>query len=246
MKKLTALLLVVVLCAMALASCGPTVMTHEQFVAAEAGETVTIETYVQAKQGWWNNKIVLYTQDENGGYFIYDMACSEEDAAKLVPGTKIRVTGPKAIYSGLHEIYSSVSPEDITFEIIEGNYVATATDVTAKLADKDELFKYQNMLAAFKGMTVVASTDKDGNEKPFLYNWDGSGAEGSDSDLYFNASVNGKTYNFVIEYYLTGANSDAYKAVQALEIGDVIDIEGFLYYYDSNPQPHVVNVTVQE
>ena len=32
-----------------------TVMSYEEFMAAEVDTQVTIETYVQAKQGWWNN-----------------------------------------------------------------------------------------------------------------------------------------------------------------------------------------------
>ena len=39
----------------------------------------------------------------------------------------------------------------------------------------------------------------------------------------------------------TGADSDVYKAVEALKVGDKIDIEGFLYWYD-NAQTHVTAV----
>ena len=99
-------------------------------------------------------------------------------------------------------------------------------------------------------MTVEASTDADGNEAAFLYNWDGSGAEGSDSDLYFNASVNGQTFNFVVEYYtcdaegVYGADTDVYEAVRNLQIGDTIDMEGFLYWYEG-ANPHITSVTVK-
>jgi hypothetical protein len=90
-------------------------------------------------------------------------------------------------------------------------------------------------------MTVEPSIDAEGNEVAFLYNWDGSGAEGTDSDLYFNVSIDGQTYNFVVEYYLTGADSEVYQAVQALNIGDVIDMEGFLYWYEG-VNPHITSV----
>ena len=75
---------------------------------------VVVETYVQAKQSWWEDKATVYTQDMDGGYFLYNMACSEEDYAKLTPGTKIKVTGYKAEWSGEVEII------DATFEIEEG------------------------------------------------------------------------------------------------------------------------------
>ena len=61
---------------------------------------VVIETYVQAKQSWWEDKATIYTQDKDGAYFIYNMPCSEEEYEKLVPGTKIKVTGYKAEWSG--------------------------------------------------------------------------------------------------------------------------------------------------
>ena len=210
------------------------VMTYAEYAAAELDSEVVIETYVQAKQGWWDNKATVYTQDEDGAYFLYDMACSEEDYEKLTEGTKIKVTGYKAEWAGEVEII------DATFEIIEGNYVAEAMDVTALLGT-EELINHQNKKVSFKGLTVEPSVDAEGNEVAFLYNWDGSGAEGTDSDLYFNVSVNGQTYNFVVEYYLTGADSEVYQAVQALNIGDVIDMEGFLYWYEG-VNPHITSV----
>lgn len=259
MKKFTALLLAFTL-SMALVACGggeaettaettaeteltedvksEGVMTHDEYIAAELDAQVVVETYVQAKQSWWEDKATVYTQDEDGAYFVYEMACSEEDYEKLVPGTKIKVTGYKAEWSGEVEIV------DAAFEILEGSYVAPATDVTELLAS-EELIDHQNEYVTFKGLTVEASTDANGNEAAFLYGWDGSGQEGTDSDLYFNASIDGQTYTFTVEYYLCNETTDVYKAVQALEIGDVIDMEGFLYWYEG-VNPHITAVTVAE
>lgn len=243
MKKLLALVLSLSM-VMALTGCGAGgndaadeksegVMTHEEYVAAELDTEVVIETYVQAKQSWWEDKATVYTQDKDGAYFLYDMACSEEDYEKLTPGTKIKVTGYKAEWSGEVEII------DATFEIQEGNYVAPVLDVT-ELLGKDELIDHQNEFVAFKGMTVEASTDADGNEVPFLYNWDGSGQEGD--DLYFNVSSNGQTYTFTVESYLCDSSTDVYAAVKNLQIGDTIDMEGFLYWYEG-VNPHITSVT---
>ncbi|MBO4931996.1 MAG: hypothetical protein J6I42_07410, partial [Clostridia bacterium] len=66
----------------------------------------------------------------------------------------------------------------------------------------------------------------------------------TDSDLYFNASINGATYTFVVEYYLCNETTDVYKAVQGLNVGDTIDLEGFLYWYEG-AQPHVTSVIVK-
>ena len=175
------------------------VMTYEEFVAADLDTEVTVETYIQATQSWWDNKITAYTQNEEGAYFLYEMACSEEDAAKLVPE-----------WSGELEIV------DATFEILEGNFVAEPTDVTALLGT-DELIAHQNKLVSFKGMTFESLEYKNGEPG---------------DDIYVTVSKDGNNYSFCVEYYLTGTDTDVYKAVQALTAGDVVDIDGFLYWYE--------------
>lgn len=243
MKKFFAMLLVLVLalsCCSAFAEKAETevksegVMTYAEYVAADIDTQVVIEAYVQGAQSWWDNKATVYTQDHDGAYFCYDMACSEEDYAKLVPGTKIKVTGYKSEWSGEVEII------DATFEIEEADpYIAEALDVT-ELLGTDDLINYQNRFVSFKGMTVEASKDADGNDVAFLYNWDGSGEDGN--DLYFNVSLNGTTYTFTVESYLCDNTTDVYAAVKALNIGDVIDMEGFLYWYEG-VNPHITSVT---
>ena len=255
MKKFLSVLL---LCAMALTmvACGSEketandadvksegVMTHAEYIAADLDTDVVIETYVQATQSWWDGTASLYTQDKDGAYFAYNVACSEEDYKKLEKGTKVKISGTKGEWAGEVEVM------DGTLEILDGKYVAEACDVTPFMG-KDELIDHQNEFVTFKGLTVEASTDADGNEAAFLYGWDGSGEEGSDSDLYFNASVNGQTFNFVVEYYtcdaegVYGADTDVYEAVRNLQIGDTIDMEGFLYWYEG-ANPHITSVTVK-
>lgn len=212
------------------------VMTYEEYAAADVDTEVVVETYVQAKQSWWEDKATFYTQDRDGAYFIYDMPCSEEDYGKLVPGTKIKVTGYKAEWSGEFEII------DAAFEIQEGSYIAEPEDVTSLLG-KDELIDRQNQYVSFKGLTVeAAGQDEAGNDVPFLYSWDGSGQDGD--DLYFKASLDGETYTFTVESYLCDNTTDVYKAVKELKIGDTVDMEGFLYWYEG-VNPHITSVTVK-
>lgn len=235
MKRLFAALLAVsmLLC---FASCKDSgIMSHEDYMAAEVDSEVVIETYVQAKQAWWDDKATVYTQDEDGAYFIYEMKCSEADYAKLEKGTKIKVTGYKSEWAGEIEI------TDASFEIVKGNYVASAFDATSLLGT-DELIDHQNEFVAFNGLTVEASTDADGNETAFLYSWDGSGTDGD--DLYFKASVNGATYTFTVESYLCDNTTEVYAAVKSLKVGDTIDMEGFLYWYEG-VNPHITSVTVK-
>ena len=197
------------------------VMTHEEFMAAELESIVTVETYVQATQSWWDNKITVYCQGPDGAYFLYEMACSEEDAAKLVPGTKIRVTGYKGEWAGEVEIM------DGTFEFVEGDtYIAEALDVTALLGT-DELINYQNQFVSFKGLTIEAIEFKNGEPG---------------DDIYVTVGYNGASYSFCVERYLTGPETEVYAAVGALKVGDVVNVEGFLYWYNG-ANTHITSVT---
>lgn len=244
MKRIFALIMAV-LCLLSFAACnndgnkedadvkGEGVMTYAEYIAAPLDSQVVIETYVQAKQSWWDNKATVYTQDKDGAYFLYEMACSEADYAKLTPGTKIKVSGYKAEWSGEIEI------TEATFEILEGSYIAPALDVTTMLGT-DELINHQNEFVSFKGMTVEASKDADGNDVAYLYKWNGSGQDGD--DLYFNVSLNGQTYTFTVESYLCDNTTEVYAAVKGLNIGDKIDMEGFLYWYEG-VNPHITSVT---
>ena len=85
------------------------VMSYEEYMAAELDSKVVIEASVQAKQSWWEDKATVYAQDEDGAYFLYNMACSEEDYEKLVPGATIQVTGYKTEWSGEVEIIDAPS-----------------------------------------------------------------------------------------------------------------------------------------
>lgn len=212
------------------------VMSHAEYVAAALDTQVTVETFVQAKQSWWNGKATFYTQAEDGAYFIYEMPCTEDEYSKLVPGTKIRVTGKKAEWSGETEI------TDAIYEILEGQFVAEPLDVTALLAT-EQLADHQNELVWFTGMTVVPIVDAQGNEAAFLYNDDGTGSEGS--DLYFAATADGVTLTFTVESYLCGPDTEVYQAVKSLKIGDEVDLTAFLYWYNG-ANPHVTELVPAE
>ena len=222
MKKFLALLMAMMMI-LALGACGNKeaaddinaksegVMTYAEYAAAALDAEVVIEAYVQATQSWWDNKITVYAQDKDGAYFIYELACAEADAAKLVPGTKIKVKGYKGEWAGEVEIM------DGTFEFAgDTKYIAEPVDATAWLGT-DELIKHQNQLAVFKGMTVEAIEYKNGEPG---------------DDIYVTVSKDGNKYDFCVERYLTGPETEVYQAVGALAVGDKVDVTGFIYWYE--------------
>ena len=220
MKKIVAMLLTLLMLGCVAVAEAPAVeakaegvMTYAEYAAAELDTEVTVECYVQATQSWWQDQIVVYAADQEGAYFLYNMPCSEADAAKLVPGAKLKVTGYKAEYAGEVEIidFSAV-------EFVEGgiNYIAEPVDLTDKLGT-EELISYQNQLATFKGMTVKAIEYKNGEPG---------------DDIYVTLTKGDADYSFCVERYLTGPETEVYAAVGALQAGDVVDVTGFVYWYN--------------
>ena len=212
-------------------------MSYADYAAAAVDDPVTIEAYVQGKQAWGMDKATLYLQDKDGAYFVFESACTEDDYAKLTDGIKVKVSGYKANFNGEDEI------ADATFAIEDDGdtFIADAVDVTDKLSS-EELINFQNQKVAFKDLTIAASQDPEGNEVAFLYNYDGSGSQGD--DLYFNVSDGTNTYSFTVESNLCDKDSDVYKAVEGLNVGDTVDLEGFLYWYEG-ANPHITSVTVK-
>lgn len=203
------------------------VMTYVEYAAAAAGTEVTVEAFVQAAQSWWNNTVTVYAQDNEGGYYLYEMACSEEDAEKLVPGTKIKATGEKS------EEYGEVKIVNAAFEIEEdATYIAPPLDVTAVL-DTEDMIKYQNMYVLFSDMEVVGEP---------VFEWDNSGVDGD--DIYFQVEKDGQVFTFMVESYLTGSGTDVYETVKKLQKGDKVDLEGFCYWFDGLT-PHITGVTMK-
>ena len=225
------------------------VMTYEEFLAADLDSPVAIISNVQAVQSYYNGA-TFYLQDPEGAYFVYGSGdvpnISEAEYAKIAPsttfadgwtglcdGTQVMVVGVKSEWSGEVEII------DANVIILDGaKWVADPLDVTDKLGS-NELSSFMNYKVAFKDMTVEAYDDQ-GNA--FNYNYDGSGEPGN--DLYFKVSKDGNTYTFTVEQYLAYDGSEVYEAVENLKVGDVVDLEGFLYWYNG-ANPHITSVVVK-
>ena len=197
-------------------------MDYYDYDYADIGDLVVVEAYVQATQSWWSNKITVYLADRDGAYFAYEMACTQEDAAKLIPGTKIRIIGTKAEWAGEIEIM------DCTFTFIKDadTYVAEAKDLTSLLGEK-HLIEYQNQLALFTDMTIKSVEYKNGTPG---------------DDIYVTLTKNGADYSFCVEYYLNGSDAAFYNQFATLEAGDVVDVEGFVYWYNGI-NTHITKIT---
>lgn len=212
--------------------------THAEYVAANIDDEVTIEAYIQGKQGWWEKDgqgvASIYLQDGDGGYFAYNAPCTEDEYNNdLVIGAKVKVTGSRAEWAGEIELMGITK-----IEVLSGKYIAEAKDVTEIYGNETELVKYQNMKVSVKDFEVVA---KD-SENVIYYQWNNAGSQGD--DIYFDLTDGTNTYTFCIESYLTDKNTDVYKAVEGLKAGDKVDVEGFLYWYEG-AQPHVTKITVK-
>ena len=216
------------------------VIGHKEYMETNNNALVTIEAYIQAYQVWHDGLISLYLQDNrSGAYFVKDMSCTEDEAQQLMsPGTKLRITGIKTEWSGEIEIINA------TYEIIKGYYVANYKDITALLGKDDLLINHMNEKVAFRGLKVVPSKIGDQEESAFRYAWDGSGNSEDNCDLFFNVEHNGQIYEFWVNSLLTGNDTDVYRTVEQLKIGDIIDCEGYLYWYDG-ANPHITAVIVR-
>ena len=217
------------------------VLTYEQYIATENGKDVVIEGFLQAKYEYSEayKNTSLYLADGDGAYFVYRYATTPEDYAKLEVGAKLRITGTKDQWSGETEV------KDVTKLEVVGTdkWIADPVDVTATIGS-DAVAADNNKAVVIKGAVVAASKIKDdAKEYAFLYKHDGSGAQGD--DIYFNVTVGGKDYTFVVESDFSGKDSEIYKAVEALKIGDKIDIGGFLYWYNA-PQVQVTSVAASK
>ncbi len=205
------------------------VLTHSEFIAAADGTDVTIEGFITAKidgTAWGNCSLIL--QDGDGAYYVYRMPIEADEFSKLEVGQKVKVSGVRTAWAGENEIKEATG----SYEIVEGTYTFDYKDVT-ELVGKDELVDLQNIKARINGAKVVSAP---------MYKWDGSGEKGD--DLYVTFEINGAEYPFLVETDVCNGDSDVYKAVEALTVGQTVDLEGFLYWYNI-PQMWIVNVTVK-
>ena len=210
-------------------------MTYTEFCQAGFGDNVEVVGYVQAKSEWiYESYMTVFAQNEDGAYYVSGLECTKEEYDQLVPGSKIYITGIK------DEWADAVAISEASYQLLDGKRLDDPLDVTTLLEDSS-LVQYQNRFVSFKGMTVY-SIRVNGQDAAYAYKWDGSGQEGD--ELYFELSLDGKVYTFMVNPEFCDETTDVYQAVKQLKIGDVVDVEGFLYWY-SGANPWVTGITVR-
>ena len=63
-------------------------------------------------------------------------------------------------------------------------------------------------------------------------------------DIYLTFEYNGTNYSFCVESYLTGPDSELYQSIENLNIGDIVNVVGFAYWYNGI-NTHITGVTIK-
>ena len=202
------------------------VMSHDEYIAAGAGETVIIEAYVQGATAYSSQyeNASFFLEDKDGGYYVYRAKLTAGEFDALTPGTKVRVEGVKAVYQGEIEITNA----KITVITGADRYVADPRDLTSILSNETELIKYQNTLAIFKGLTIENIEYKNGTPG---------------GDIFVTVRQGDATYGFFVESEITAPDSEVYRMIGELQVGDSVDITGFVYWYNSI-NTNITDITV--
>ena len=118
-----------------------------EYAAAEVETLVNVQGVVTAFGGK-ADAVTVYFEDEDGGYYGYNLKVSEEVFAALEVGKTILATGLKDLYNGTFEVV------DGTFEILDVEKKDVAPkDITALFDDAADA--YDAELAALQGCYVT-------------------------------------------------------------------------------------------
>ena len=248
MKKLI-ISLFMILCLFGLFSCGEQeeqpkseYMTYQEFKAAQVGDEVKVEAYVQGFESWWGNKQTFYLADKEGnGYMFYETPVSEEESKTIKVGTKLSVKGLKSEWA------KQVEVTDMTEVKIDNNdtFVASAKDLTNLLTNANAASDYAGQLIKVTGTIVGRGDDKN---LASTLGHDNSGEYGK-TDLYVTITTPKDTFNFTVRRYLGGtAEGSVYHTLAnwgSDMIGREVELTAFVYMYDQECQARIIGFVVK-
>lgn len=213
-----------------------TTLTYNEFLATNFGEQVVVAGYVQAKMSYiaeetgdGNTSMFIKDQTSDNAYFLYNVRLTQAVYDSITEGTPIKVTGTKQVFSNEVEIANG------TIEVLSASpVIAQPLDITTIFASSAS--DYINRKIQLSGFVV--ETWEDG--AIFRYGYNGTGSAGD--AIFFRASQGGVTYTFAVNPYLVGgAESTVYTAVQGLQQGQSITIQGYMYFYET-PMVQVTSI----
>lgn len=118
-----------------------------EYAAAEEGALVNVQGVVTAFGGSASG-VTVYFEDEDGGYYGYNLKVSDEVYAALEVGKTILASGEKDLYNGTFEVVNG------TFEILDiAKKEVAPKDITALFADAKDA--YDPELQALQGSYVT-------------------------------------------------------------------------------------------
>lgn len=206
--------------------------TWAEYVAAAKDDTVIVKgviTAIMAKSKG-NSYNCLYLQDNDGGYYAYNMATDPVTDDKLEVGMTVRVTGTRDTYNGTYEIMKA------TVEIVDSNKTpATAVDFTEKYQKatslkEEALTAQQGMLVTLKGVEITGEDTSGGYYKfklgenesyirisssvcPITKDEQATLKKGHAEHAGWTANVTGIICVYDGAFYLTPASADAFEYV---------------------------------
>ena len=207
-------------------------LTWAEYVAAAKDDTVIVKgviTAIMAKSKG-NSSNCLYLQDNDGGYYVYNMPTDPVTDDKLEVGMTVRITGTRDTYSGTYEIMKAA------VEVLDTNKTTvTPADFTEKYQKaatlKDEsITAQQGWLVTLKGVEITGEDTSGGYYKfklgelesyirisssvcPITKDEQEALKKGHAEHTGWTANVTGIICVYDGAFYLTPASADAFEYV---------------------------------
>lgn len=187
-------------------------LTWAEFTATEDEKAVVIKGVITGIVNT-SSKHELYLQDNDGGYYVYNLPVEEMEG--LANGMEIRVRGTRDTYYDVNQVVDAtvevINSTPVTVEPLDITDIYTAADTLGT----DELIAKQSMLVTLKGVTVLGQNASDQTYFDFILGEKKSYVRISSSACIFSE-----------------ADQTAFKNTVADKIGFTADVVGLVSFYN--------------